>query len=274
MGAFMKVAGRFLKLIVTLVITTEVAAVSFIWLTPPRTSYMLQEGGPIAYQFVSIDHISRYVLAATIANEDQQLGTREGAFDLDDFNARVIAYLGGRKDPSGSTIPQQLAKNIYLWPDQNALRKALEAGLAAELSLTLSPKRILELYLNYAQFGPNLYGICAATWYYFGHAPYEMTPFEAAQLIGVLPIPERVRRLQDGGIFLSTDVDSLVWKYVNGAANVRVPRQLEGLGGWEAAVATIGITDRAADHSAKRSNPDACSTMPEGVRLMLASATQ
>lgn len=270
----MKVADWLLKLIVTLVVITETAAVSFIWLTPPRTAYMLQEGEPVAYQFVSIDHMSRYVLAATIAQEDQQLGTRKGAFDFDDFNARVIAFLEGGKDPSGSTIPQQLAKNIYLWPDQNAFRKALEAGLAAEFSLTLSPKRILELYLNYAQFGPDLYGICTATWYYFGHAPFQMTPYEAAQLVGILPFPNRVQRLNNGGIYLNTEEDSLAWKYVEEAANVRVPRLVEGLGGWQAAVATIGITDQASDHRAKRNNPDACSTMPDDVRVMLASATQ
>ena len=101
----MKAADRFLKLIVALVIITEAAAVSFIWLTPPRTSYMLQEGEPVTYQFVSIDHMSRYVLAATIAHEDQQLGTREGAFDLDDFNARVMAFLEGRKDPERFNHP-------------------------------------------------------------------------------------------------------------------------------------------------------------------------
>ena len=270
----MKVGDWFLKLIVALVIVTETAAVSFIGLTPPRTSYMLQEGEPVAYQFVSIDHISRHVLAATIAQEDQQLGTREGAFDFHDFKARAIAFLEGGQDPSGSTIPQQLAKNIYLWPDQNAFRKALEAGLAAEFSLTLSPKRILELYLNYAQFGPHLYGICTATWYYFGHAPFQMTPYEAAQLIGVLPFPDRVQRLKDGGIYLNGEVDGLVWKDVKEAANVRVPRQVEALGGWQAAVATIGITDQASDHGAQRNNPDACSTMPDDVRVMLASATQ
>jgi monofunctional biosynthetic peptidoglycan transglycosylase len=257
----MKVTDWFLKLIVALVIITETAAVSFIWFAPPRTSYMLQEAGPVAYQFVSIDHMSRYVLAAAIAQEDQQLGTREGAFDVDDFNARIMAFLERRKDPSGSTIPQQLAKNIYLWPAQNPLRKALEAGLAAEFSLTLSPKRILELYLNYAQFGPHLYGICSATWYYFGHAPFQMTPYEATQLVGVLPFPNRVQRLKNGGI------------YLNGEADVRVPQQVDGLGGWKAAVATIGITDLASDHMAKRNNPDACSTMPEGVKVMLASAT-
>jgi monofunctional biosynthetic peptidoglycan transglycosylase len=264
----MKVIVWSLKLFAAFVIITEVAAISFIWLTPPRTSYMLQEGGPVAYQFVSIDHVSRYALAAAIAQEDQQLGTREGAFDLGDFKVRAQAYLGGAKDPGGSTIPQQLAKNIYLWPDQNALRKALEAGLAAELSLTLSPKRILELYLNYAQFGPNLYGICAATWYYFGHAPFEMTTQEAAQLMGVLPMPERARRLKDGGISMSGKFDSPARQYFSGAAG-RVPRLLEGLGGWQAAVATVGITDLAADHRATRNKPDACSTMPESVKLML-----
>jgi monofunctional biosynthetic peptidoglycan transglycosylase len=130
---------------------------------PPRTSYMLRSGDPITYQYVSLDHVSRYIIAATIAPEDQELGTRAGAFDMDDFNARAKAYSEGKPDPSGSTMPQQLAKNIYLWPQQSAFGKALEAGLATELSLILSDQRILELYLNYAQFGPKLYGVCAAT---------------------------------------------------------------------------------------------------------------
>ncbi|MDQ0825402.1 monofunctional biosynthetic peptidoglycan transglycosylase [Arthrobacter sp. B2I5] len=215
---------------------------------------------------MSIDNISRFALGAAIAHEDQQLGTRTGAFDINDFNARVNAYLEGKPDPSGSTIPQQLVKNIFLWPDQDGFRKGLEAGLATEFSLTLPPKRILELYMNYAQFGPHLYGICAATWYYFGHAPYKMTENEAAQLMGVLPLPNRVRRMEGGGIVLDKEADSLVWEYVNGAANYWVPKQLEGLGGWEGAVATVGITDKASDHALTRSGPDGCATMPESVK--------
>lgn len=101
-----------------------------------------------------------------------------------------------------------------------------------------------------------------------------MTPYEAAQLIGVLPFPNRVQRLRTAASTSTGKVDSLVWKYLEEAANVRVPRQMEGLGGWEVAVATIGITDQASDHRARRNNPDACSTMPEGVRAMLASGTQ
>ncbi|MFF1251573.1 transglycosylase domain-containing protein [Pseudarthrobacter sp. NPDC058329] len=143
----------------------QLVAVAFIWITPSRTSYMLQEGEPVVYQFVSLDHISRYMVAATIAHEDQQLGSRAGGFDIEDFKARAEAYLANEEDPSGSTIPQQLVKNIYLTPDENIVRKGIEAGLAMQFAYTLSDQRVLELYLNYAQFGPKLFGICAATWY-------------------------------------------------------------------------------------------------------------
>ncbi|WP_242701573.1 transglycosylase domain-containing protein [Arthrobacter cavernae] len=257
--------GWFFKLVIALVILSLLATISFIWWTPPRTSYMMQSGEPVVYQYVSIDHISRYVLAATIAHEDQELGTRPGAFDIEAFNARAKAYIEGKPDPSGSTIPQQLAKNIFLTPQQNAVRKGIEAGLATEFSLILSEERILELYLNYAQFGPKLYGICAATWYYFGNPPWNITEYQAAQLMGVLPLPNLVQRAKDGGIYLGPVVNFRVWDYVNGAANVHVPRQIEGMGGWKAAVATIGITDTAADHANERGSADSCSAMPSSV---------
>lgn len=193
-----RLLARILKLALAMVVITELAAVSCIWFTPPRTAYMMQTGGPIAYQYVSLNHISRYVIAAAVAHEDQQLGTRVGAFSFDEFRDRAVAYLQGKEDPSGSTVPQQLVKNIFLWPEPNALRKGLEAGLATELSLTLTPQRIMELYLNYAQFGPKLYGICAASWYYFGEPPWNMSEYQAAQLMGVLPLPTLVTRSPEG----------------------------------------------------------------------------
>lgn len=263
--------GVVFKLIFSVVILTFLAAIAFVWITPPRTAYMLQSGEPVVYQYVSIDHISRYVLAATIAHEDQELGSRPGAFDIEDFAARAKAHWEGKDDPSGSTIPQQLAKNIYLWPEQSALRKGLEVGLASQLTLVLSDKRILELYLNYAQFGPKLYGICAASWYYFNTPPWAMYEYQAWQLMGVLPMPEPVRRGHASGIHLGTGVHPGVWEYVNGAANVWLPRQVEGMGGWKAAVATVGITDTAEDHASKRNDKDACSTMPDAVRARLVS---
>jgi monofunctional glycosyltransferase len=255
-----------LALIAPLVLTQIIAFMFSMGTTLPRTAYMLEAGEPVVYQFVSINHMNRRLLAATIAHEDEQLGTRTGAFDIGDFQARVQAYFQGKPDPSGSTIPQQLVKNIYLWDDQSVVRKGIEAVLATQFSYTVSAPRTLELYLNYAQFGPRLYGVCAASWYYFGTPPWNMTDYQSAQLMGVLPLPDLVRRAPDGGIYLGDGVHPAVWDLVNGAANVWVPRQIAGLGGWQAAVATVGISDTAYSHADRRADNDACSTMPESVR--------
>jgi monofunctional biosynthetic peptidoglycan transglycosylase len=223
---------------------------------------MLQnEEQPIAYQYVSMDHISRYMVAATIAHEDQLFGPRSGAFDGDDFNARIDAFLHGKPDPFGSTIHQQLVKNIFLWSDPSAPRKAIEAGLATEFGL-LPDRRVLELYLNYAQFAPRIYGICAASWYFYNTPPWAMTEGQAAQIVGVLPSPDLVTRwngqmLRDvggsSGIINSMDkVQSAAW----------IPTQLHNLGGWRVVVATAGIYDTATDHSDTVDRPDGCSTMP------------
>jgi monofunctional biosynthetic peptidoglycan transglycosylase len=167
-------------------------------------------------------------------------------------------------------VPQQLAKNVFLWSHQDAVRKAIEAPLAMEMSVALSDQRVVELYLNYAQFGPHLYGICAASWYYFGEPPWDMTQYQADQLMGVLPDPNRVTRAPGGGLDTGPTADQAAVNLINGAANVHVPRELRGMGGWEAAVATIGISDTAVDHAADRDAADACSTMPEAVAGLIA----
>ena len=242
--------------------------------TAPRTAYMLQSKEHVVYQFVSLDHMSRFLLASTIAHEDERLGSRAGAFDWADLQARAAAYMRGEPDPSGSTIPQQLVKNMFLWEEREnptALRKALEAGLATQYAYTLDDKRVLELYLNYAQFGPGLYGACAASWYYFDTPPWNMTEYQSAQLMGVLPLPDLVRRAPDGGIDLGPNANRKAWDLINGAANVWVPQQLDGMGGWKAAAATVGITDTASDHADTLGNDDACSTMPDSVKERLAA---
>jgi monofunctional biosynthetic peptidoglycan transglycosylase len=240
------------------------------WWTPPRTAFMLEGGSPVTYQYVSLDHVSRYLLASVIAHEDEQLGTRRGAVTWAELRKRAGAWVTGAPDPSGSTIPQQLAKNVFLWPDQDPVRKAVEAWLATGMSYELSDQRELELYVNYAQFGPHLYGICAASWYYFGQPPSAMTLYQAAQLMGVLPDPDRVRRAPGGGIDLGPTADPQAVDLVNGAANVHLPRELAGMGGWQAAVETVGIHDTAAEHAATASAADGCSTMPTAVAALLA----
>lgn len=255
------------RLIILVVALSLVATVSLNWWSPPTTSYMLQSGLPVTYQYVSLDHVSRFMVASVIVHEDDQLGTRFGAFDWDAFWARAQAYGSGQADPSGSTIPQQLVKNLYLWPAHDWVRKGIEAGLSEEVAFLVSKKRIVELYLNYAQFGPKLFGICAASWYYFHTSPAQMTEYQAAQLMGVLPDPERVRRLPDGGIDLGPTADKQAVDYINGAANVWVPKQLAAAGGWQAVVKTVGITDTASDHANTIGADDSCSTIPSDVLL-------
>jgi monofunctional biosynthetic peptidoglycan transglycosylase len=265
-----RVARRLVVTVLLLQLVTVSFLVSLRWWTPDRTAFMLQDPGPVIYQHVSLDHVSRYTIAAVIAHEDEALGPRAGAFTVAEFGARVAAYLRGRPDPTGSTIPQQLAKNVFLWPHQDPARKAIEAVLSTELSLALSDQRMTELYLDYAQFGPHLYGICAAGWYYFGEAPWDVTQHQAAQLMGVLPVPDRVTRAPGGGIDISADADPVAVDLVNGAANVHVPAELAGMGGWQAAVATIGIHDTATDHAGGHGDADACSTMPSAVAARIA----
>jgi monofunctional biosynthetic peptidoglycan transglycosylase len=254
-------------LLLQLVVAVFLGALA--WWTPGTTAFMVEDGAPVTYEFVSLDHVSRYLVAAVIAHEDESLGTRSGAFTFADFTARVAAYAQGKTDPSGSTIPQQLAKNVFLWRHQDPVRKAVEAVLSTEMSASLSHQRILELYVNYAQFGPHLYGVCAASWYYFDEAPWDMTQYQADQLMGVLPDPDLVTRAPSGGIDVSRAANPLAVNLINGAANVHVPRELAGMGGWRAAIATIGLHDTATAHASRRGDPDACSTMPQAVTKLL-----
>ena len=264
--------GAFRRLLIAALLVQLVLGVFLVslrWWAPGTTAFMVEDGGAVTYQYVSLDHVSRYLIAAVIAHEDEQLGTRAGAFSLGDLRARTGAYLQGKPDPSGSTIPQQLAKNVFLWPHQDPARKAIEAVLSTEMTVALSPQRVLELYVNYAQFGPHLYGICAASWYYFGEPPWSMTAYQAAQLMGVLPDPDRVSRAPGGGLDVGPSANRAAVNLINGAANVHVPQELAWMGGWRAAIATVGLHDTAVDHASARGNADACSTMPRTVAQRL-----
>ncbi|WP_092776129.1 biosynthetic peptidoglycan transglycosylase [Rhodococcus tukisamuensis] len=238
-----------------------------VW-TPPRTMFMLTDeaGGPTVFQAVSLDHISRHYVAAVLVHEDARLGTRTGPFDVGVFNERVGAFLSGEEDPSGSTIPQQLVKNMFLirgeWQIVKAARKVAESVLSYPYNL-MGDKRQLELYLNYAQFGPNLYGVCAASWYYFNRPPWDGNPWDAATLAGLLPLGEDVRRAPGGGVDIESDGTWLVASTVANARN-KVPQRIREMGGWEGVVATVGITDAAGDHTLG-DDAGSCSAMPQSV---------
>lgn len=125
---------------------------------------------------------------AVIASEDQRFTTHYG-FDWDAIQSALQHNQRGKRIRGGSTISQQTAKNLYLWHGQSWLRKAIEMPTTLVLETLWSKKRILEVYLNIAEFGPNIFGVEAASQHYFHKPAKQLSNAEAALLAAVLPNP-------------------------------------------------------------------------------------
>ncbi|MBJ7536174.1 monofunctional biosynthetic peptidoglycan transglycosylase [Marinomonas transparens] len=166
---------------------------------PPTTAFMLQSDYPVSQNWISIDELPPYVPLAVVAAEDQRFPDHFGVDFLEVSNAisKVLSQQGDGDGMRGaSTITQQTAKNLFLWPGRSLLRKGLEAGLAVGLEALWGKKRILEVYLNVAEFGKGIYGVEAASQYYFGQSARYITNNQAARLAIILPSP-RTRDPQD-----------------------------------------------------------------------------
>lgn len=168
-------------------------------LPPPSTSFMLQEWYQAQqpgsrsphprYQWVALHDISPHMRLAVVAAEDQKFPVHRG-FDIESIRAALHDYYHGGRLRGASTISQQVAKNLFLWPGQNLLRKALEAWFTMIIEQLWPKKRILEVYLNIAEFGPGTYGVEAASQTYFGTSASRLDPPQAALLAAVLPNPK------------------------------------------------------------------------------------
>ena len=145
-----------------------------------------------AHDWVPLSQISPNMQLAVIASEDQHFPTHHGI----DVNAILtILKQTGTQAPSrgGSTISQQTAKNVFLFPSRTFLRKGVELYFTLWMELLWSKARILEVYLNVIEFGPGLYGIEAASQTYFNRSAKQLTAQQAAQLAAVLPNPYRMQ---------------------------------------------------------------------------------
>jgi len=165
------------------------------WLNPATTSFILRDDSgriPVFQEWRGWEQLGSAAALAVVASEDQRFTDHIGI----DFRAirQSLAHAEDGGDLRGaSTISQQLTKNLYLWPGRSFLRKGLEAWLTLNLELFLPKRRILEVYLNVAEFGPGIYGIPAASSYFFGKAPTNLSDREAALLAAVLPNPARLQ---------------------------------------------------------------------------------
>ena len=136
-----------------------------------------------------LSRISPYVIKAVLIGEDDKFWHHKG-FDFEAIEKAVEKDIKQRKfKVGGSTISQQLAKNLYLSPSKNPARKIKEAILTWRIEKMLPKKRILELYLNVAEWGEGIFGIGAASYHYYGKSASELNPEEAARLASVLPNP-------------------------------------------------------------------------------------
>jgi monofunctional biosynthetic peptidoglycan transglycosylase len=142
------------------------------------------------WRWTAYSGISPALKRAVLVAEDVRFFSHHG-FDYGELKHAVEDAIEDRELPRGaSTITQQLAKNLWLSPTRNPLRKVKEAILTWQLERKLSKTRILELYLNVAELGPGLYGAGAASRRYFGKSPAELSDDEAAQLAASLPNPD------------------------------------------------------------------------------------
>jgi len=165
------------------------------WVDPPVSAFMLRDlladEGPLEQSWVPIDAVSESLALAVIAAEDQRFAEHHG-FDLRAIQAALEEQETRQRLRGASTISQQVAKNLFLWRGRSWLRKGLEAYFTGLIELAWPKRRILEVYLNLAQFGPRTYGAEAAARRYFGKPARTLNPREAARLAAVLPSPEHL----------------------------------------------------------------------------------
>ncbi|MGC9418398.1 MAG: monofunctional biosynthetic peptidoglycan transglycosylase [Rhodovulum sp.] len=157
-------------------------------LNPPTTWTMLSEArrlGGVEHHWIAADDIAPVMLRATVAAEDANF-CRHWGFDMRAIRGAIEA--GGRY--GASTISQQTVKNVYLWQGRSWPRKALEAVITPLVELAWSKRRILEIYLNVAEFGEGVFGIDAAARHYFGVPPAQLSAAQAGALAAVLPDPK------------------------------------------------------------------------------------
>jgi len=172
-------------------------------------------GGPMARQWIDFGALSPALPRAVVAAEDAHFCTHRG-IDWGALREVVDDAEEGEAVRGGSTITQQVAKNLFLWPGRSLVRKALELPLALWIDLVLPKQRILEIYLNIAEFGPGQFGAEAGAIYAFGHSAASLSPREAALMAAVLPNPVKRSARKP-----SPAVRRLAWIYMARAEGVR-----------------------------------------------------
>ena len=179
-------------------VLTVVPVLVLRWIPPVTSAFMLEarmealrsgeKGYSTQYDWVSLERISPQAALAVIASEDQTFPINYG-FDLHSIRGAVRAAERGKRLRGASTISQQVARNLFLWPGRSFVRKGIEAYFTVLLEALWPKERILEVYLNVAQFGRGIYGVEAAARRFYHEPAARLSAGQAALLAAVLPNP-------------------------------------------------------------------------------------
>ncbi len=213
-------------------VATVLPVLVYRWVAPPTSAFMLEDraaallhhdsGFRVDYEWAGMDEIAPDAGLAVVAAEDQKFPTHNG-FDVEAISEAWADYRSGDARRGGSTISQQVARNLFLWRGGGFFRKGLEAYFTVLLETFWPKRRILEVYLNIAEFGRGVYGVKAASESYFGREPLDLTPREAALLAAVLPSPRRMYPDRP-----SEYVNERVWQ-IESQMDKLGPRALDGI---------------------------------------------
>lgn len=184
--------GRWLGLLLLgFIVFSILWVVAYRFINPPITSRMISvwlERDKLNYTWRDIEDIDRNLPRAVIAGEDARFCSHNG-FDFEGIRHALQSNLKGKKLKGGSTVSQQTAKNVFLWSARSWVRKGLEVWFTLLIENIWGKKRIMEVYLNVAEFGIGSFGADAATRHYFNHGPEKISKTEAGRLVAVLPSP-------------------------------------------------------------------------------------
>lgn len=161
------------------------------FVNPPVSSLMLQQwlsGADIKQSWVALEEVSPQVVKAVLVSEDGRFCEHWGV-DLDAMQDAIESAGSGGNARGASTISMQVVKNLFLWPSKSYVRKAIELPLTWLMELFWSKQRIMEVYLNIAEWGPGVFGVEEASRFHFNKGAQRLNEREAAQLAVALPNP-------------------------------------------------------------------------------------
>ena len=216
-----------LKFAIIFFVSTVLLVFAMRWINPVTSSIMVQrqissffrgDFELIKYHWVDYEDVSKFMPIAIVAAEDQNFPKHFG-FDFKQIEKALKQNKRGKRIRGASTLTQQVAKNLFLWEGKSFVRKGIEAYFTLLIELLWNKQRILEVHMNIAEMGNNIFGVGTASLAYYKKSPAKLTKAQAALLAAILPNPNKYSAVKPSG-------------YVRGRQNWII-RQINSLGGPE-----------------------------------------